>query len=179
MKSLLVIWLCGFSLGLGNVSLLSKLITNSEIAHQAERRGCSDPGPFAMDYSDYWRCSSDSMNCFNSIVQKMMDSVHSPTCHKATCLAQVDLKYGPKLMEQMALRPPRDTPAERDACVQAKWSDEMDYVANMIIQKAKKCSVDYVGLFALFDKVQQLLPLEDLCILAGPPATSNLTGQKV
>lgn len=168
----LIFWLGLLGLEIrGEMALLSQLDRESPTARDALQRRCTDPGPFKMDYADYWRCSSDSMNCFTNVVQSMMVSIHSSKCLNVTCLAQADAHYAPALRKTLE-RSQQQSPSVADACASAKWTDEMDYVANIIMQKAKKCSVDHVALFALLDQVQKLFPYEERCILTGSsPAT--------
>lgn len=142
---------------------------------------CNDTGPFVMDYSQYWRCTSDAMDCYNTVIQKLMHKVHSSSCAaNGTCIYHSTTHYASglrRIMLESVQRQAQSPSTPGAPCSWGRWTAEMDYVANIVLQRASRCQVDYAAIFELYDVTQQLFNLEEKCLQAGMtlPGASNST----
>ena len=137
---------------------------------QKQPMGCSDPRPFHLNYTKWWRCSSDAMNCYDKIVMRVLKNVHSGACANDTCLAPSAPGYNKTLSKHLndSLSKQERLPADKSKpCPWSKWTHQMDFVANVILQKSERCQVDHVAIFVLFDATRQLLKQEERCSAAG------------
>lgn len=143
---------------------------NPAVGFTSNFGGCNDSTPFVMDYGNYWRCASDAMDCYNTVVQGLMKSVHSSACSNGTCIYHSSSSYAKDLRNVMfnsISKQSQSVATPGASCSWAKWTAELDYVANIVLQRASRCQVDYAAIFELYDMTQQLFNLEEKCLAAG------------
>jgi hypothetical protein len=132
---------------------------------------CDNPNaPFQLDTSKLWKCQSDSIGCYNAMTRQVVENLRSYQCNNTSCLAPCDQKYSTDLKKTLYDSISR-APKSGNNCP-AKWSEEMEYSANIVLQKSQKCQVDYVGLFTLFEMSQQLFRAELQCLKSGVKAAT-------
>lgn len=123
----------------------SNSTTNDEISP------CLDKTPFQMNYSNYWRCISDSFNCYNEVIQQAIRSIRSSECRTKACLEQPATDYGAAVKKVLVEAVKKSSPK-----AQREWPEELNYAANVIIQEAQRCKIDYTMMMSLFDAAMGL-----------------------
>ncbi|MCG3770502.1 MAG: hypothetical protein JW384_01652 [Nitrosomonadaceae bacterium] len=97
---------------------------------------------FKLDESNWWTCSDNAISCYNTVAQRVMDSVSvCPT----TCLSMNSAQFGSALSKTLGK-------ATVD-CTGGVWTPELDYAANIVLQKAAKCEIDHKALLVMFEAV--------------------------
>lgn len=156
---------------------ISLLFVAPEVNSQksVQPMGCSDPRPFQMNYSNWWRCDHDAIDCFDTVVVAVLKNVHGKSCKNDTCLAITPPNHGDSLRKYLnnSISKQEQAPPTNGECPWVKWTAEMDFTANLIIQKSQRCQVDYVAIFVLFDATQRLLGSEKRCLAAGMSIPSS------
>lgn len=73
---------------------------------------------------------------------------------------------------------PSVDPAGRTICPWSRWPAQMDYTANIILQKADRCQVDHSAILVFYEMVEFLSKQEALCAKMGLfQRSSNLCDQ--
>ncbi|PJF18346.1 hypothetical protein PSACC_01847 [Paramicrosporidium saccamoebae] len=149
------------------------LITGASVIYAAApiTNLCDNPNAsFQLDTSKLWKCQSDSIGCYNNMTRQVVENLRSTQCNNTSCLAPCDQKYSNDLRKTLYDSLSRK-PKSAEACP-IKWTEEMEYSANIVLQKSQKCQVDYVGLFTLFEMAQQLFRAELQCAKSGSKPTT-------
>lgn len=144
---------------------------NAQNAMNANLNGCDDQSPFILTYTNWWHCGSDSMDCYNHITNRVLYYVHGEKCAQSTCLSTNAPGYEEKLRQTIS----NAIQAQKESVVESRsnrtcpytWPTEMDYAANIILQKSQRCQFDYSTLYVLYEMVEKLFSLEEKCIQSG------------
>lgn len=110
-----------------------------------------------MSRSTWWHCGGNLTHCLTHFDKDMSANLGSRDCSPLTCFNHTLPAHFPSLrnLAMKAIMYPLSAPTMGGDACQLKFSDEMELVINVLIQKARFCRFD-IDLFAnLIEMINQ------------------------
>jgi len=96
----------------------------------------------------WWSCASkDPAQCYGQFLRILTQTYKTSACDPNFCAKAIMPNYKNQIEEILIPAKGKDTKACKDGT--CGWTHEMEYAANLAIQRAKKCDIDYTIIFSL------------------------------